>query len=348
MIPLAMINPPPFPFPAIAYPFAPIITSMDNFDGNYFDTPGAKIALEHIVASRIEGRSAAKQLAAYAHAGAPTVDVLETEWPKSARMAWPMQPDCPQEEAVLRIQGIICKAVLPPKRPAPRSPRTSVRYLEQSFTLTGLNTLTFNMAIDGVFSIAESFGRQLDNMTPWHPGQFEGFSTLTTSNRLFTKQSFDKRHQAVPVEGAVDPIGSLIDMAGEEYVHTEDNVVRYLKCLASPDGKVSYTPSMASAFKPGDIVEAQISLVVLPSRNGQQDLKLILRAMTMLDDSFSKAARIAMMKSPRPDSCVVVRTTCKRKPIRQIGYDDDCADDHSVNEVSKRVKSLQVTADTGE
>ncbi|KAF7967715.1 hypothetical protein HWV62_33305 [Athelia sp. TMB] len=318
---------------------------MDNFDGIHFDTSSAKIALERIVASRIEGRSASKQLAAYGHAGPPLFNVLETDRPKSARMAYPMRPDQPLEEAVLRIQGIICKAALPPKRTAPRTARTSARYLEQSFTLTGLNALSFNMAIEGVFAIAESFGRQTDNMAPWHPGQFEGFSTLNTSNRLFTKQTYDKRHQAVPIEGSIDPVGSLIDMAGEEYVHTEDNVVRYLKCLVSPDGQVSYTPLMASAFKPGDIVEAQISLVVLPSRNGMQDLKLILRAMTMLDDSFSKATRIALMKAPRAESVVAITPAWKRKAIRQIGYDDDYADEQAVNEVSKRVKNMQVAAE---
>ncbi|KAF7977621.1 hypothetical protein HWV62_3016 [Athelia sp. TMB] len=321
---------------------------MDNFDGIHFDTPGAKIALERIVASRIEGRSTSKQLAAYSNAGAPIFNVIETEWPKSARMAYPMQQDQLQEEAVLRIQGIICKALLPPKRPAARTPRNSVRYLEQSFTLTGLNTLSFNMAIEGVFGIAESFGRQTDHMAPWHPGLFEGFATLNVSNRLFTKQTADQRHQAVAIEGQVDPLGALLSIAGEEYVHTDDNVVRYLKCINLPDGNSRQgCQSTASAFKPGNIVEAQVSLVVLPSRNGMQDLKLILRAMTMLDDSFSKAARIALMKAPHTASTPPATSVYKRKPIRQVGYEEECGEGQSViNEVSKRVKSMHMTGET--
>ncbi|KAF7970331.1 hypothetical protein HWV62_24356 [Athelia sp. TMB] len=287
----------------------------------------------------------------------------------SMRMAYPVNPERPQEEIVLRIQGIICKASLPPKRLAIRGPQTSARYLEQSFTLTGLNTLPgpqtsaryleqsftltglntlpFNMAIEGAFNISESFGRQAEHLVPWHPGQFEGFATLNMSNRLFTKQTRDKHHEQVAMEGSIDPHGALLGLAKGDFVHMDDNVVRYLKCMLAASGNISYANAQAASFKPGDIVEAQVSLVVLPSRNGQQTLKMILRAMTMLDDSFSKAARIAFYKAPRAEISSTHVAGHKRKPKRQVGYADDNEGEVGISDMSKRVKGMQMADDRG-
>ncbi|KAF7964471.1 hypothetical protein HWV62_7300 [Athelia sp. TMB] len=175
------------------------------------------------------------------------------------------------------------------------------------------------MAIEGAFNISESFGRQAEHLVPWHPGQFEGFATLNMSNRLFTKQTRDKRHEQVAMEGSIDPHGALLGLAKGDFVHTDDNVVRYLK----------------------------FSLVVLPSRNGQQTLKMILRAMTMLDDSFSKAARIAFYKAPRAEISSTHVAGHKRKPKRQVGYADDNEGEVGISDMSKRVKGMQMADDRG-
>ncbi|KAF7977068.1 hypothetical protein HWV62_4860 [Athelia sp. TMB] len=331
---------------------------MDRLDAEFFDVAACSewIAvyyndgligcpeekLEIITASRIEGRAAVKQLAIYGHpqAGAPEMDIVSTERPKTMRMVFYPVAGGQPEEVVLRLQGVICRAALPPKRMTYRSATTSARYLQQSFTLTGFNNPSFNMAVEGAYSIAESLGRHADNMAPWYPGRFEECVAVEVCNRLFTRQNNDNPLAAVDIESSIDPHGSLLTLAGGEYVHTEENTVRYFKYLKSPTGVVSYVNAQAASFKAGDIVEAQLSVIALPSRDGRQTMKLILRAMTLLDDAFSKAARIAFLKTPVRQEARGAMVPPKGKPRRQVGYDED-----TVDEMSKRVKGMQMDSD---
>lgn len=58
--------------------------------------------------------------------------------------------------------------------------------------------------------------------------------------------------------------------------------------MMAADRSRSYVGAQASSFKAGDIVEAQCSFIVLPMRDGRQSMKIILRALSLLDDTFSK------------------------------------------------------------
>ena len=43
-----------------------------------------------------------------------------------------------------------------------------------------------------------------------------------------------------------------------------------------------------SIFRPGDIVEAQVSLVTFPVKEGQSVMRLMLRSLALLDGQFAQ------------------------------------------------------------
>lgn len=49
-----------------------------------------------------------------------------------------------------------------------------------------------------------------------------------------------------------------------------------------------YNRKDPATFLPGDIVEVQASFACFTSRNGQNTLGIVMRGLTLLDDSFSK------------------------------------------------------------
>ena len=75
-------------------------------------------------------------------------------------------------------------------------------------------------------------------MEPWQPTQSEGELNLLAANRLFTRQDKDEQYIPVAIDSSVDPHGSLARLAGSQYVHTEDNVVRYFARAINGDGSI--------------------------------------------------------------------------------------------------------------
>ncbi|KAF7979060.1 hypothetical protein HWV62_43543 [Athelia sp. TMB] len=302
----------------------------------FYDVNSARQALEAMASERSASRQGNKQLASYGKAPWPKMFCLETENRTSLRFASKNAEDGVIEEAVVRLQGIICKSSLPPKRKDLRGEPGQVRYMKQSFTLNGFNSPVFCMAVDGAFNIAEFLSRKDSDMVQWAPGTMGGELTMEVSNRLFVKQDENKQHESVPIDLSVNPYGSLARLAGQHYVHTEDCVVRYFTRDENRDGTISYNTSGSGLFKPGDIVEAQCSVIVIPTRNGPHKMKLILRAMTMLSSEFSKAKWKS--KASNDQTQVIVRDEVKYR--RNVGYEEDAEDD--VDHVNKRVKKMQV------
>ncbi|KAF7985429.1 hypothetical protein HWV62_5153 [Athelia sp. TMB] len=305
---------------------------------------------------------ASKQLGYYAKNiyGMTTVN-LET--PRSMRLAFNDSSSSGPEEAVLRIQGIIYKIIFPPKRRSMGRHGDSARFLEQSVTLVGGGSPGFSTAVDGIFNIAETLSRHDPAMAPWIPTTHEGQMQVTTGNRLFTWQREPETLQSIPVDPSIDPFGSISNLAGKEYVHTEENVVQFFKYAKDEDGTESYVPNSSSQFKPGDIVEAQCSFVVIPTRNGPNAMKLVLRALTMLDDSFSKASNVLILgsfaensqaariagwkKTQTPITCITTSRTTPTKLTRRVGYSDYEPPDQVMDDISKRVKYMGVEDESG-
>ncbi|KAF7968793.1 hypothetical protein HWV62_29312 [Athelia sp. TMB] len=332
---------------------------MDKQLLSFYDSNGAGALLQSMADNRASGKQFHRQLSSYAKVTAQRISVrryrlirkkasgpemycTQPDDIKGIRLGAKVATDGHIEEAVLRVQGVICKTHLPPKRKLLRGEPDTVRFMQQSFTLTGLGSTQFETAIEGAFAVAEFLSRQDSEMAMWRPSHVNGQLALEIGNRLFIKQNKTGSHFPAAMDSSVDPYGTLQKAANGEYVHTEDCVVRYFRRDENEDGSISYNKAESGSFKPGDIVEAQCSFIVIPTRKGDHTMKIILRALTMLDCEFSKAARLSMWKSIATASPATPSVEIKTSLRRTVGYEADAEFEDEVAYMNKKVKTMQV------
>lgn len=183
--------------------------------------------------------------------------------------------------------------------------------MKQSVRITGLGGDDFKRAIQGLAKLGAFMGENLEHgdIENWKSDRFRTWQALDISNRLFTLQNSEGDMSPVPFAVGVDPEGILASIAGDKWVHTEDNAVMYFKLGTRHDGKPKsvvfdliihelthifhrYTPIKPADFKIGDLVEAQFSPLTVRRRgkNEVHSFKLVLRALTLLDDVYSKVS----------------------------------------------------------
>lgn len=185
------------------------------------------------------------------------------------------------------------------------------KYLRQAVTLGGLGTPTFTNAC----VIAQDFHARFDQhfregaLQQWSPttDSEEGSYALDLSNCYFTPISEAQGLDAVEFEPGVDPKGILQSMTGrggtQMYVHTDDNVVRYYKTriengikrwrICTKKGKDSpimarYVMCEPQSFRLGDIVQAQLSFVVVPMKGDRYQMLSTLRSLALIDGQFGQ------------------------------------------------------------
>ena len=161
------------------------------------------------------------------------------------------------------------------------------RYLRQGITISGLNTASFDRAIDAAQEIFGFFGRVFSHgvRSSWNLMELEGPS-LEMSNQYFTPVRDGPTLESVPFQDSIDPHGVLAKIStivGAHVVHTEDNEVEYCRCFRQLDGEhrfgvmfsllltcievcYRYEACPLQTFKKGDIVEVQLSFVVVPMK----------------------------------------------------------------------------------
>jgi hypothetical protein len=131
------------------------------------------------------------------------------------------------------------RAFTPPGRATSRQ----VRYLRQRVSLTGLGTSDFDESIQGIMDVHTTFARcvPLNKLAPCGiVDDFDGYGTIELSNRYFTLKKDAATQEQVPFSTDIDPFRFLAIAAGHQYVHTEENVVRYYACEMDKEGQVVY------------------------------------------------------------------------------------------------------------
>ena len=135
-----------------------------------------------------------------------------------------------------------------------------------------------------------------------HYGKYTG---IETSNRYFSPKKDFPTSKSVPFSSDIDPEGILTRAAGTNYVHADQNVVSYYERSVALNGSTrcvaqickrktvdkwnySYKEITPVKFGVGDLVEVQLTLMLVPLRGGQYKLAPILRCLTMLDSKFSQ------------------------------------------------------------
>jgi hypothetical protein len=112
------------------------------------------------------------------------------------------------------------------------------KFLTQSVLLTGLNTPTFNAALESIALIHKQFLKSLPagRLRNWNPGSFQQWPTVTISNRYFSKSSTASK-EAIKLDKLVDPEGILASSEEYGYVHTAENQVGYFMLTKELDAK---------------------------------------------------------------------------------------------------------------
>ncbi|RDB31017.1 hypothetical protein Hypma_000107 [Hypsizygus marmoreus] len=260
------------------------------------------------------------------------IKVEAFERPKTWRLVY-NGADGGKEEMVFALQGSIVAKNLPPLSEKPRMNATKYKYLRQSVTVSGLETPTFAAALASTVEIFGYFDRQFceGKLQSWSASDDLGDrrDLLEASNRYMTPRRDAKDGESIPFGEQVDPKNILKSMAGDDHVHTEDNEVLYFLRHTAVDGKIRHEKVGPQSFRVGDLVEIQISFVVVPLKGEQYKMMTVLRSIALIDGAYQQAKHSAKPAERAP-------TILKRK----VRYDEPAEDDEE--ELRRSKKGMEV------
>ena len=110
--------------------------------------------------------------------------------------------------------------------------------MKQCVRLTGLGTENFSNAILGLANIAIFMGETMEkgDIESWQCDRYRTWQALDMANRFFVMQNSEGDMASVPFVDGVDPEGVLVTIAGDKWVHTEENQVKYFRLNTQSDG----------------------------------------------------------------------------------------------------------------
>ncbi|KAF8221474.1 hypothetical protein L208DRAFT_1327778, partial [Tricholoma matsutake] len=167
-------------------------------------------------------------------------------------------------------------------------------YLQQGITLTGLGTPTFEWAVDAAQEIYRLFDQSFED------GMLESWMTSTTqsttgcslnaSNRYVTSKKDAPQMVHIPFSPAIDPRGFLEQMLKGSYIHGDDNTVEYYQVYKNQDGTRRFQAVGPHTFCIGDIIEIQVSFIVVPLKEQKYKMLVVLHSITLLNKVYSQVS----------------------------------------------------------
>ncbi|KAF9522023.1 hypothetical protein CPB83DRAFT_737186, partial [Crepidotus variabilis] len=118
----------------------------------------------------------------------------------------------------------------------------------------------------------------------WTASKSNEYPSIDFGNRYFTPVTDAPMHTVIPFPCDVDPAGALGAAGKGKFVHTIDNQVKYYERVGAP-GPLRYTKAVPSIVRVGDIVEAQVSFVVVNLSRGRFKMFPTLRSVALLNDT---------------------------------------------------------------
>ena len=162
--------------------------------------------------------------------------------------------------------------------------------MEHKFILTGLETECFNQAIHNLQNMDMIFRRQFDTDTyaPWQATSYEQNISIAASSRLATPSKFvGKATTGEEVMKGFDPKGILADrMRANNLVCLDENRIHLFSVRR--DGKT--VDAEPNHFRSGDLVEAQLSLLVIKNANRKFQMKVLMRSMLLINDTHTNVS----------------------------------------------------------
>ncbi|EAU85054.2 hypothetical protein CC1G_04150 [Coprinopsis cinerea okayama7 len=266
----------------------------------HYQTASAAAELEQLALERTGHRLAGQQLATLDHKRVHSE--LTTSYfanDRTWRMIQRSDEGPTTSEMVWHLQGILMKKDLPPFDAAIRpNMKAKARYLRQGVTIGGFSTPTFSRAAENISEIYSVFSRCVKE------GSLAPSDVVTTSpngvsisasNRYFTSRSDDPQGQAYTIGFDIDPNGTLTQVAGDRYFYGEDNIVYYLEKIENTETGTGNASLQSKSIGPvkireGDIVEIQVTFMLVPMKGNKWRMNAVLRCITILDASFALEA----------------------------------------------------------
>ncbi|KAF8240525.1 hypothetical protein L208DRAFT_1227127, partial [Tricholoma matsutake] len=192
------------------------------------------------------------------------------------------------QEAIFTVQEVLTEFQLPPLEKILSMQPGKYHYLHQSITVSGLDTPFFGkavMAVNEIYGMFDHAALGSWNLTDCHGPSIEA------SNHYFTPVRQGLALASLPFQENVDPCSVLAKMEvspGARCVHTEDNEVEYCHAFREPDGRYRFEACPPQSFRKGDIVEAQLSFIIIPIKEDlvkgkQYKMLVVLQSMALLD-----------------------------------------------------------------
>ncbi|KAI1788903.1 hypothetical protein LXA43DRAFT_893730 [Ganoderma leucocontextum] len=269
------------------------------------------------------------------------------------------------EEAVLRVQGFIIEACLPPVRQfklvfviqlrisaylscctsIPRNLNRLIN-LQQSITLTGLGTKSFDAAVCGVQTVYQVFNNHVSRtggrLREWTPGRCGQDLTLTFTNCYLTSSHDLGDEASVDLSAMVDPFNVLRPLIKSE-VHTADNVVEYWERRQGGDSSKEYAEIKPGLFMLTNLVEVQVSFVIVRVARQEHVFVPKLRAICLLDCDYNLSVICCLASG---------QLSPLKKVKRKVGYGTPSSDESSNDDVhpppNKQLRGLNLDELGGE
>ncbi|KAF6763379.1 hypothetical protein DFP72DRAFT_1060541 [Ephemerocybe angulata] len=205
-------------------------------------------------------------------------------------------------EVIVKMQGILCAAWLPPIKRAPSTRTLShIRNLKQHVKITSLGSSNFDAASEKLDAVHALYTKHVGSRTvlPLAFTPYEGHRCVESHARYFTDRNLVPYVKNERFARMIDPNNVLASIQPDVFVHGPDNQVEYCRALCVDEGKPRYEPYDPACFKAGDVVELSFAFVGIPIKDQRSLLFLNLKALTMLTDTFRKDSQVAVNTTSR-------------------------------------------------
>ncbi|KAK0207527.1 hypothetical protein IW262DRAFT_1302604 [Armillaria fumosa] len=192
--------------------------------------------------------------------------------------------------------------------------KDKIRLLSQYVRISRMGSMEFENTIIALRGLQQLGEREFQEgkVEEWTQLTMQGQDTIKFSNQYFTPRSQSIKKDSIPFSMDVDPNSMLQRLAGMQWIHAEDNKVRYYRGIVHGGKK-----SMGGADVQSDIVEVQTSMVFVKDKRGRVKMKTILRAIAMVNCNNHMEN---IINQYHPDSLRIVQ---KRLENHQIQLDKE-------------------------
>ncbi|KAF8230255.1 hypothetical protein L208DRAFT_1282863, partial [Tricholoma matsutake] len=206
--------------------------------------------------------------------------VKHFEAPSTLQLVHSDGTDKAAEETVFSIQGLLSGKNLPPIIEKIRL-TSQGHHLRQGVSLLSCGTHTFEQVLDVAQEIYSLFNHNVEEVSleSWTltttPSIMQG-NTLEASNRYLAAKRDAPTMASVPILASVDPRGILDKLTKEGFIYGEENEVRYYNIHNTSEGTKR------------DIVEIQVSFIVMLLKDNKHKMIIVLRSIALLNPHFSQ------------------------------------------------------------